>query len=721
MIILFNIQNETLEIIDNKDVFDRLYNLDYRVITNDDIQKYKQNDKIKKFISENKNIINDMKKKISQIEDMVPLYDIYSNNILLIDKYNVYERVVNQYFRFPDQELLDKLKNKRESSHEKDLLDPLEKRDLRKNDLMIQFLNYFDLDTLYNTYVNVFYKYSKLVGKEITTCRNPSFLPQFYHIKPYFTRDEIINIALNMGINISDGIDHNEIRSLCQTISQNEIGHDILLKHKKYMMGNKSLGMIQYYTLQGSHTMNSYLRNKVSYKQKNVYLESLIEPMWKLTNEAPKFDKKYTFYRFIKNDDFLNHLKIGDIFTEYGFMSTTRDPFYKADTYQFGFILIKINIPPDTNGIALCLETISHFPEEKEILFPPLSKFKLIKKDADCLYYHTDIKFASKIKTRYEFEWVSNEKINFERTSLPRPLTKINFLQSERNLNKSLNDKVKEFDNYYVNAMKQFSIEIANKEIVILAEWFDSTSAYKDFYAVKMTNGYSLYSIYDNYILFFIEIAEINSESQMHVNYYVKHSAIDPNQIIGDDNLIKLYSSIAYYFDIHTIFIYAGYMNCEISFNSENHSSQIFGGSYCVDFYQYFITNKKKYSNANILNTELFPLFSYYDLDMLKTISPKRILDRNDNEIYQVYYKIYLLTKNNDNIVDFYIWLKESKCYLLDIYVSLIDRIMGNNNPFQKDMYLLDPISFLYNRRYIPAYSSRFKMIQNIKRNIIKK
>jgi hypothetical protein len=723
--ILFNIKNNSLEIIDKKDVLDKLYYFEHRPITNDDIQNYNKKDDIYDIINRDSDFINNMKLLISQIEEKVPLFDSYSNNIFLISKYNVYERVVNQYYRFPEKELLENLKNKENKLKIEKKLDILEKRFLNKIKLMLQFMEYFDIDVLYDTYIKVFYKYSVFTGKEITICPKPSFLPQFFHLKPYFTRSEIINIALNMGMNIDSNIEYNEIKKLCKKVNENEMNFDMLLNHKKYMIGKKSLGIVQFYTLQGSYAMNQYMRNKTLYKQKNNYLENLIRPVWELIKNAPEFNKNYTLYRFVQNDDYLNNLKIGDIFTENGFMSTTRNPFYGSDTYEFGFILIKINIPKNKRGVALCVETVSHFPEEQEIIFPPLSNFRLIKKDSDCIYYHTDTKFSSKIKTRYEFDWVSNDDILFSRKEKDSSNKNfdVKFLNLERKLEIPLIDKIKYFENYYVNNMGQFSVNIAGKDITVLTEWFDSTGAYQNFYASKTSNGYSMYSIYDNYMLFFIEIADIDSENQMHVNYYVKYSTIEPNKIIGDDNLILFYSSIAYYFDIHNIFIYANYMNCDTNSDDyeDEHKSKIFGGSYCVDFYQYFTTNKKRYSDINVLNIELKPSFSYYELDLLKTISPKKILNKDDNEIYQVYDKIYSATKNNDNIVDFYIWLKNYKCYLLDTFALLIDRILGKNNPFKNDFYNLDPISYLYNRQYIKTYSSRFRIIKNIQRNILKK
>jgi hypothetical protein len=316
---------------------------------------------------------------------------------------------------------------------------------------------------------------------------------------------------------------------------------------------------------------------------------------------------------------------------------------------------------------------------------------------------------------------VSNDKPKFQRQKTELQLYNVKFLDLERKFELSLIDKIKHFENYYVNKMNQFFVTIGNKEITVISEWYDSTSAYKKFYATETKNGYSLYSLYDNYILFFIELSEDNFEKQMHVNYYVKYSAIDSNKILGDENLIKFYSSVAYYFDIHSVFIYANYMNCDnTNIDLTENQGALFNGSYCIDFFQYFTEGKKKYSELNILNIELYPAFSYYDFDFLKTINLNKLISKSDGEIFQIYEKIYLPAKNKNNIIDFYIWLINTKCYLLDTFINLIDRII-QSNPFKNDFYSLDPISYLYNRKYIKTYSSRFKTIKNIKRNIINK
>ena len=46
-------------------------------------------------------------------------------------------------------------------------------------------------------------------------------------------------------------------------------------------------------------------------------------------------DKKYQFLNEVKFMSPSNKLKIGDIFTENGFMSTTRDTFYKCKKHKY--------------------------------------------------------------------------------------------------------------------------------------------------------------------------------------------------------------------------------------------------------------------------------------------------------------------------------------------------------------------------------------------------
>lgn len=747
---LLNIKDNKLIKVDANNVFDKLYYLECKLPSKSIIEK---NKKIFSLYATPDEELANIKINISKIEHNMPLYDAITENMYLIGKHDVYDRVIYKHFRFPEKELMDQIKEKKLKYDSKigGITDVVKLKKIGKLNLMIEFMDNFDLDVLFNTYVKLFYKYSSLAGKGTTVCKNPSFLPQFYHIKPYLSRGEVINTALNFGIKISpDYIEQNEINKLCKIISKYQLHSSTLLEHQYHILNSGSLGRVQYYTLQGSYFMNQYLRNMTSYDAKNVYLESLIEPMWKLVLTAPKFDKSYIFYRFIKDDNHLRNLNLGDIFTEKGFMSTTRDPFYRSDLYKFGFILIKVKIPANIIGVALCLETISHFAEEQEIIFPPNSKFKLISRDDKCLYYHTDPHFSSKVKTRYEFEWIENEEIKFERTQVYKNnKPNVDFLQIKGINSITLSERLRYFDSTYVNDMYQFNIEINGLLIPVLTEWYDSTGAYADFYALNTNNGYSMYSMYNGYILFFVELGENDDGKQMHVNYYVRYSSIDPNEIIGSENLIKMFSSIAYYFDISNVVIYANYMNCEINTKKSDQSGgakqrgfaskeikesndiikydedkfEAMGGNYCTDIYQYLTTGTKKYSDINILNVELQPIFSYHDLKFLNSTSPDKILLKDDrDEIYQIYDKQYKTLKKDDTIGSFYVWLiEQNKCYLLDMFVIKIDRILGkNNNPFRYSMYTLDPFTYLYNRKYIKHYPVTTTINKSIMRSLLK-
>jgi hypothetical protein len=740
---LYDIKNRVIKMYQKDDVFDSLYFLEARVPTDDEIKQSKKN------ISQ-----TEIKQTISKIDNKVPLYDVVTENMYLIKKENVYNRVYHQNYRFPEQLLLDDLllKQKKYSKIKTSgNVETLLLRKITKVDLMISFLENFELDILYDTYVKVFYKYSKY-GKEITLCKNASFVPQFLHVKPYLTKGEILNLALNFQIIKNEDTNIEIDENLCKKVLRHQMSSSMLLSHHNYIILHEKLGLTQYYTIQGSYFMNQYLRKMTSYNNKNEYLEKLIYPMWNLVLEAPEFDKDYYVYRFINNDSFLQGLNIGDVFTETGFMSTTRDPFYRSDLYKFGFILIKVKIPKEIKGIALCLETISHFPEELEIIFPPKTHFKLINKGEDCKYYHTDKNFTKQIKTRYEFEWIKNDPISFDRNIQPINTKRVDFLEITKTSSLSLIEKIKAFENNYVNEMYQFKTTIGDKEYTVVSEWYDSTGAYKNYYAIESKMGYSIYTLYNGYILFFIEIGETSNGNMMHINYFLKYSSVDPSKVVGDENLIKFFCSVANYFDVQTVVLYSNYLNCTIyndmvqsggdnglirqrSFGLPDKDTQltadkkigeinILGGSYPVDLYQYLTTGKKRYSDINLLNIELKPMFSYYYLDTLKTTSPKKILLKDDrDELYQIYDKIFLHeieNKDNDNIAYFYSWLKERKCYLLDYLSRKIDRLFGSHNPFTRDYYLLDAQTYLYNRRLISTYPININKDISIKRNILK-
>jgi len=747
MNILFYKTDKTLKIVDDNRILDDIYYQKAHVPTNQDIIKYinknKKTDRIVLFFSNCKKkdytaCIQKIKVHISKIGHKIPLYDEYSKNLYLISRDQLYNRVVYQYYRFPDNDLYQyfvtkeknmkkKVEHIKEKPEWKKHLGEFESsskvhykiaqsnvmilREYNKLNLMIKFLQSFDLNVLYKTYVWAFYNFSNEIGKNITICIRPSFLPHFRHIKPYYTRSELINLALNMEIiKPSKKYYTSEmVMKLCEKIKQNDISSKTIMNHQTYIIKNNKIGIIQYYSLQGSYFMNQYLRQLNDYEYKNPLLEHNIKSMWKLISSAPAFDKNYILYRFIKSDEHLNHLNIGDKYVSQSFISTTRDPFYRSDLYKFGFILIKIKIPKNVIGVAICMETVSHFPEEQEIILPPRSILQLDKKDIHAPYFHTDDIYQSEINTRYEFTYVGKEEISF----INRPLydeknEPINFLNIEKEESITINEKIGYFIANYVNPYYQYKTKIGDKNYDIFVEWYDSTDVYKNFYAAKTNNGFSMYTILDNYVSFVIELGMDDEGPYMYVNYYFRYSTINKTKPFSDQDFIDYIASVAHYFEIKNVIIYADYSSCDLREDipdfDEKHKIY-HGGNYCVDFYNYLKYSKKRYSTFD--STELRTKYSFYELNRLKDTDPKIVLsDRDRDEIYTIYTKTYknYVPKEKDNLADFYIWMIENQCVFLDDLVKKMNRLYAHNNPFENDYYVLDAVNYLYNKNLINEY-----------------
>lgn len=739
MNILYYIKDR-LKIAKDKDVLNDLYYLKAKVPNskeiNDNISK--SDEKIKKYFKKHgiKDGIELIKKTISKIDYKLPLYDVYSDNIYLIDRNNVYNRIINQYYRLPDKKLYNDFVKKRDkmektiktTKKEKSLADfkktsiieqKLDESKLRKLNLMIEFLESFDFDELLSTYVQVFYYYANEVGKDITICLRPSFLPHFKHIKPYYSRSELINLGLNMEIIEPSKIyyDSKKVIKLCKNVKKNDITKDIILKHQKHISKENKIGIVQYYSLQGSYFINQYMRDLVPYKYKNELLEIQIKSLWKLINKAPEFNKSYILYRFIKQDDHLKHLKIKDKYIVPGFLSTTRDPFYRSEEYKFGFILIKVKIPADIKGVALCIEPYSHFPFEQEILLSPLSILRLDKKDKNAPYYHTNEIFREKIKTRYEFTYIGKQEIKFKKRSILKNYKLINFLELENEDVLTVSERIKIFIEKYVNSIFQFKTMIGNKEYDIITEWYDSIDVYNKFYSSKTNSGFSMYTLIDNYIFFFIELGEDDgtNETYMYVNYYFKYGTRNKEIILNNNDFIKFISSVSYYFKIRRVIIYSDYENCDFIQKIK------YGGNYCIDIYNYLKYNKKRYENMDTITVK--PILSYYQLDRLKREKTISILKKDDNdEIYQIHKRVYskIIPIKEQNLSNFYVWMVDHHCHLIEELSNKMERLYKNNNPFLQDYYILDPGAYLYNNKLITTIPIFQKSVGDTKLQIKK-
>ena len=713
---LLKIQNNQIKNVTYDKVIDGLY-----------YQKYKIPDNL------TPKQIKELKEKISRINYHIPLYDPYSDNLYLITQEDLYNCIFKLSYRFPTVKFINQLKSKIKKNEE--LLQSIKnikkhqkiiiEETIYRYNLMIEFLNNFDNGILLDTYIKTLYNTNEL-GRSITLCQKPSFSPMLNYIKPYFTKDEIIYMALNMGFIQKyelNNLTNENIRELCSKISLNDINSNNIIKHHLHIVKNNCVGLIQYFSLSGFMLMNYYLRNN---NVNNEYLNTMIKTLIKLCITSPLLDKKYYVYRFIDNDDFLSELKNGDIFQEKGFLSTTRDPFYKQDNETFGWILMKIHIPE--NKHILCIESISNFPSEQEIILPPNTKLKLINKynyNFNSLY-HQNKTVQNKIKAVYEFElYEVGTLTDFEKNIKKKKKENkeniiIDFLKLKSNNKiKSIDEKINTFVDNYTNDYNQFNVRLNNIIFTITCESYDSIDIYEKFYARTTDNGYIFYCIHDNHQLFTIEFFN----DSIIVNYGLKYIN-QQKSYISDNEFLKFIALISYYFGIKNVIIYCNYTSCNYYLNSDMNDENLLelkfnriGGYYCIDIHNYIKNKIKRFDNLpfNIIKPE----FSYIILNELNNIPIKRILNKINRHliINQVYRKVYKIdNKNKRNLKDFYLWIIDNYCYFINDFIQLLNTLPEFEvNPFNNDYYTFYPYAYLYHMNIIKSIPKEKELKTSIK------
>ncbi len=624
----------------------------------------------KKEVPSYQTYITNTKQSLSTYDQLIPLYDIFSKSFFMIHRENIYNRVYFNHYRFPTPSLV---------------------KGLALHKQLKLILSIYDMTILYQTYDNII---QSINHDQVTTCKRPSFLPIFYYVKPYYSKKEIINMALNMDIKSTN------LSQLCTQVIKNDITSELLLDHRSYLIKTNNIELIQYYSLNGSAHMNNYLRTS---NYINEILENNITRMWQVVHNAPSFDNEYTVYRFINDDSFLSHLTPGDVFIDKGFVSTTRDPFYKAKTYVFGFVLMKIKLPKNKKGIGLSIESFSNFPSEQEIILPPYTQLKLINKDSDCKYYHIDDTFNAQIVKKYEFELIDIEhKIHVQDIrKIPNEPVHIDLLKLKLT-SETISDKIIEFQSKYINQVNQFSTLIGNKTFILSTEWYNSTNAYKDFYALYNKNGFSVYCFHKNKLLFVLEVMELLHE--LHVNYYFRYSDnSELYSVISKNNFILFLCKFSYLLGIQKIIIYNNYRFC---FKLGNMTSI---GSFRTDFVDYLDNNTKQYDDIEYIQ----PKFNYRDLDDLRTTTCDKILSINDSdEIYQIWRNSKL-----KYIAEFYLYIIHNHCNMVALLEVKMKRLylglLVYNNPYIFSYYTLEPYIYLYENdiiNYLPDVDS---MISN--------
>ena len=517
---------------------------------------------------------------LSKYTEYIPMYDIYTDNIYYINYMKLYYRLVKCHFRFITDEIVQWIKNKKEKATIKDSYNN-----------MLAILNNYDIDVLEKTSYETLYRYSPDLGLTISICKRNSFHPYSYHLTPYYTKMELIKLGMNnMLINKlepSNLTDKNLHYKICKKVSKNDISSHTIINHMKNIIDNKSIGWIVFYSMTGSYMFNKILRNKLPINQ---YMYDGLVKITDTMNNI-EFDNDYYFYRFIWDDEFLQKLHIGDIFTDNGFISTTRDPFYSPGIkMDFGLILIRINIPKHLKGVGLLIENFSMFPKEEEFLIQPLTKLKLKAKDDKATYYHTNEKFERLIKKKYEFDMVGINKgykynVIHDNTIPIIDITMTIDGYDRISLFKSFLDTCDELGQCRINDM------------IFIAQWFDSTGSYKHMYRNNTKDGFILTHYVDGYPELSIEMGD-----NLYVNYLKTIVSYDTQDVSIDNDIISHIARIFRYKNAYIYFDYSNFTNFEDNYNSDKEflSTKL----YCSTIYNYYkngledINKYYKYDNG---------------------------------------------------------------------------------------------------------------------------
>jgi len=616
---------------------------------------------------------------LSQYSDYIPMYDIFSDNIYPINSMKLYYRLVNCHYRFITDEIKQWIINK------KDKLDT--KTDKFKHyDNMLKIIDNYNLEYLEKTSYETLYRYSPDYGLSISICKRNSFHPYSFHLIPYYTKNELIKLGMNNKLietlKPSDLVDKKLHYDICKLVSKNDISYETILNHMNLIIENKCVSWINFYSMTGSYLFNKILRDKLPINQ---YLYDGLNKIINCINKA-ELPNDYFFYRFVWDDEYLKNLKVGDVFVDKGFTSTTRDPFYSPGVkMDFGLVLVKINIPKKIKGVGLLIENFSLFPKEEEFLIQPFSKLKLVARNDKARYYHINEKFERIIKKKYEFDLVNiNDNFNLK----VEPDYKIPSIElHEIIININTSSRVDLFKTFLDKCDSYGQFRYNNE--IYLAQWFDSTGSYANLYKNKTKDGFIIYKYKDGYPILSLEMAEeLYVNFQKSVCYYDDNNNNNNNTSIDNNNII---SHIARIFKYKTPYVYFDYKNfTEFKDNYESETEYLSTKLYCSTIYDYY---KKNIKNEN----SYFKYeFGFWKLDNIGKESVSReTINKINKDIKDIKWK------------DFYILVVEKYFHLYKKLEEWMNDMF--ENMFNKNYYTFNILPYLnkqgYNIEEIPTLS----------------
>ena len=599
------------------------------------------------FNLEMKITIQKDKDKLSRYEDYIPMYDIYSQKIYPISKKNIHYKLIEAHYRFINQEIYEWINN----LYNKYINDEISSKKYKEN---LEIISNYNLKLLIETSYKTLYKYSPELGLSVSICKRNSFNPYIQHLKPYYTKMELIKLGQNMNI-IKTDIDPEKLTdqethyTICKQVSNNDVSFEDIKKHCEYIIQTNIISWLCFYSFTGSFLFNELLRNDKNNLPNN-YLFGL-NKIVKSIEDAPALSNDYDIYRFIWDDSFLSNLKEGEFFIDKGFMSATRDPFYSPGINgTFGLILLKIKIPKGKKGIGLFIENFSLFPKEEEFLIPPYSKLKLISKNNNFKYYHIDPQFEKLINRKYEFELIESgyNQIKIENNNL-----KIKNEDKYHNIKEIVLEGIdrfsilKQFISSY-SSNKKINLLLNNKKYSFNYQWFDSSesSSYKKFYYNTTKDGI-LFSIFDEngYPWLNIELGQ-----KLVINYLNQFYFGFNNNNINDDTL-ELISYFGKIFHYKNALIYHKYNSFNILYKDNMYSNfYLFNNS----LYDYLKLKKQYLSFNPFISYEIGYWFldEYFnkkkESNIINNVKTNKDLFLNTcNNKFEYYFKMCSLLNSN--------------------------------------------------------------------------
>ena len=638
------------------------------------------NDKIIKDIFDLKlKIKGKDKDELSTYQEIIPMYDIYSQQIYPINKKNIHYRLIDSDYRFINNEIKKWIQNLyKKYINNKEISEKL------KYNLSI--INNYNINILIETSYKTLYEFSPKLGLLVSICKRKSFDPFIHHLKPYYTKLELIKLGQNMkiikNIEIEKLLNQDFHYKLCKTISANDVSFEEIQKHTLYMIENEIISYITFYSFYGSFLYNKNLRMNIYI---NKFLYDGIIRIINVMKNSPELDNNYFIYRFIWDDSFINKLKIGQTVVDKGFLSTTRDPFYSPGlTGNFGLTLIKINIPKKIKGLGLFIENFSLFQKEEEFLLPTFTKLKLLSKDDNFKYYHTNEAFEKLIERKYEFEYI-NTDFNFINNYKIK-----NNIKEIKDIKQYIvqgDDRINLFKNF-ISESNQILIKINNNSYLLNCMFFDSTenSSYTKLYYNKIKDGL-LISIYDNGYPYL----NIECGKEMVINYINKFYNYGKSKIEINNELLEIILEIGRIFHYNKSIIFPIYRNFSEFKYDKNKKIFLY-----THFYNYTIYNYAKNKNKFIDDPFLKNNIGWFSTDnILNSKLETEIKDKLNLTQNTIREALIFIVENNFMIYNKFIELiniEKNYYFIYEIYEKLNNQNRIEN--FRSNIFYDDDNSF---------------------------